>query len=221
MGIYIEALILYILLFFRGSAALLIGVEVDASDFSVTADIVNIITYSLPSLILIWYLTFKTKKIDIWIVKPGKKDFISFVITLPCLLFTGLIVTFIGSYIGGVPDQTFHSPSTITEWAILSATCLLTAYLEESYFRFYLLSKREELNLNAVSALAFSVILFSICHIYEGPWGFMNALISGTILGFIFLRYYSIHGIAFAHALYNIIIYVINALVNETIKTAS
>jgi membrane protease YdiL (CAAX protease family) len=221
MGIYIETLILYILLFFRGLAALFTGAEIKATDFSVTADIVNIITYSVPSLILIWYLVIKTKKTDIWIVKPGKKDFISFFITLPCLLFTGLIVSFIGSYIDGTSSQAFQSPSTTPEWVFLSVTCLLTAYLEESYFRYYLLSKRDELNLNAVSALTFSVILFSICHIYEGPWGFLNSIISGTILGFIFLRYSSLHGIAFAHAAYNILIYVINALINETIKIAS
>jgi membrane protease YdiL (CAAX protease family) len=144
-------------------------------------------------------------------VKPGRKDYISFIITLPFLLITGLFVSLIGAYINGTSSQAFSSPSTPTEWVFLSITCLLSSYLEESYFRFYLLSKREELNLNNTSALAFSVILFSICHIYEGPWGFMNAAISGTVLGFVFLRYYSIHGIALAHALYNISIYVINS----------
>jgi membrane protease YdiL (CAAX protease family) len=212
MGIYIEALILYILLFFRGSIAVFSGVDVEAVDFSVSAELVNIFTYSIPSLILIWYLAVRTKKVEIWIVKPGKKDYISFIITLPFLLITGLFVSLVGSYINGTSSQIFHSPSTPTEWVFLSITCLLSAYLEESYFRFYLLSKKEELNLNNTSALAFSVILFSICHIYEGPWGFMNAAISGTILGFVFLRYYSIHGIALAHALYNISIYVINSL---------
>jgi len=213
MGIYIEALILYILLFFPGSAFIFINKEAVVTDFSVTAELVNIFSYSIPSLALIWYLIYKARKIDLWAVKPGIKDIISFVITLPCLLITGIIVTFVGVYIGGYSSKiTLQSPSTAIQWVILSITCLLSAYMEESYFRYYLLTKREELNLNAPSALALSVAMFSICHIYEGPWGFMNAVISGTILGFIFLRYYSLHGIAIAHALYNISIYVINAL---------
>jgi membrane protease YdiL (CAAX protease family) len=222
MGIYIEALILYILLFLRGSAAVFTDGGAEAVGFSIIAELVNIITYSIPSLILVWYLAFRTNKTEIWVIKPGKKDFVSFIITLPCLLITGSIVSLIGLYISGTTSQTtLHLPSTSTEWVYLFITCLLSAYLEESYFRFYLLSKREELNFNAVSALVFSVILFSICHIYEGPWGFMNAVISGTILGFIFLRYYSIHGIALAHAMYNISIYIINAFINENLKIAS
>jgi len=215
MGIYIEALILYILLFFPGSSFIFSNKEAVITDFSVTAGLVNIFTYLIPSLALIWYLIYKARKIELWAVKPGKKDIISFVITLPCLLIIGLTVTFIGVYIGGHSSQiTIKSPSTVIEWVILSITCLLAAYLEESYFRYYLLTKREELNLNAASALALSVVMFSVCHIYEGPWGFMNAVISGTILGFIFLRYYSLHGIAIAHTLYNISIFVINALIN-------
>jgi uncharacterized protein len=213
MGIYIEALILYILLFFPGSAFVFSNKEAVVTDFSVTAELVNIFSYLLPSLALIWYLIYKARKIEIWAVKPGKKDILSFFITLPSLLITGIIVTFTGVYIGGNSSQvTLKSPSTVIEWVFLSIICLLSAYLEESYFRYYLLTKKEELNLNAASALGLSVVMFSICHIYEGPWGFMNAVISGTILGFVFLRYYSLHGIAIAHAFYNISIYVINAL---------
>jgi len=100
------------------------------------------------------------------------------------------------------------------EWVILFIICFLSAYLEESYFRFYILTKRKKLNLSDTSALALSVILFSICHIYMGPWGFLNAVISGTFLGFMFLRFNSLHGIAIAHGLYNIAVYVIYAIMN-------
>jgi uncharacterized protein len=214
MGIYIEALILYILLFFPGSAFILTNKEAVVADFSVTAELLNIFTYLAPSLALIWYLIYKARKIELWAVKPGRKDIAAFVITFPSLLIIGLAVTFTGVYIGEQSSQiTLRSPSSVIEWIVLIITCLLAAYLEESYFRYYILTKREELNLNAASALALSVVMFSVCHIYEGPWGFMNAVISGTVLGFIFLRYSSLHGIAVAHALYNISIYIIGALI--------
>jgi membrane protease YdiL (CAAX protease family) len=215
MGIYIEVLILYILLFLQGSVVIFTGGRAETADFSVTVEILEIFIYFIPSLSLIWYLIYKARTIEIWAVRLGKKDLASFLVALPCLLITGFLIALIGSYISAPSGSTaLNLPSTAAEWVWLSITCLLAAYLEESYFRFYLLSRREELNLNAASALALSVILFSICHIYEGPWGFMNAVISGTILGFIFLRYNSLHGIAVAHALYNISIYVINALIN-------
>jgi len=213
MGIYIEALMLYILLFLHGSLALFTGGGAEHADFSLTTELVNIFAYLIPALILIWHLIVKTPKIEIWAIKPGKKDLLSVIITFPCLLITGFFVTIIGSYISGPSENiTLNLPDTTTEWALLSIICILSAYLEESYFRFYLLSKREEFNLNSSSALALSVILFSICHIYEGPWGFLNSVISGTILGFVFLRYNSFHGIAIAHTLYNISVYIISGL---------
>ncbi|MCL2442760.1 MAG: CPBP family intramembrane metalloprotease [Treponema sp.] len=213
MGIYIEALILYILLFFSGSAAVVTGAE--AADFSAVAALTRIFLYLIPSLALVWYLLVRSWKVEFWGVRPGKKDLVSGLITLPCLLITGAVIAFASSYIGGPSaNMRLQSPSTAAEWAVLVLFCLFSAYLEESYFRFYLLSKREELNLNASSALALSVALFSVCHIYEGPWGFLNAVISGTILGFIFLRYNSLHGIAIAHGLYNIAAYILNAVMN-------
>jgi uncharacterized protein len=213
MGIYIEALILYILLFLHGSLALFTGSGAESPNFSATAELVNIFVYFIPALMLIWHLIIKTQKIEIWVLRLGKKDFLSFIITFPCLLIIGFSVTFIGSYIGGSTGNiAMNLPSSGIEWILLFFTCFLSAYLEESYFRFYLLTKREELNLNAVSSLLLSVILFAICHIYEGPWGFLNAVISGAILGFVFLRYNSLHGIAIAHAFYNISVFVIYKL---------
>jgi membrane protease YdiL (CAAX protease family) len=97
----------------------------------------------------------------------------------------------------------------------LSFSCILAAYLEESFFRFYILSRRDELKLSAIPAMIVSVALFSICHIYEGPWGFLNAFLSAVILAFVFLRYNALHGIAIAHGLYNIAVYFINAMLTR------
>jgi len=214
VGIYIEAIILYIVLFFSGSAGWFSSGS--AEDFSVWAELAGTLLYSLPSIALIWYLLFKVKKPAKWGIKPGKNDVLSGLMALPCLLLTGLTASFVGSRLGGSSAQVLiHSPTTIAGWIILCISRISAAYLEESYFRFYLLSRKKELNLEAAPALAFSVILFSVCHIYEGPWGFLNAVISGTLLAFIFLRYNALHGIAIAHGLYNISVYAINALLAQ------
>lgn len=218
MGIYVEALILYILLFFSGSASLFSGSVLASGeqDFLILMELTRILTYTLPSLALIWYLLLKHKKASEWGIKPGKKDLISAVFTFPCLMITGFAIAFISPYISEQTIQiTLRTPSGVFEWIILGLSCTAAAYLEESFFRFYLLSRRKELKLKASYALVFSVALFSICHLYEGPWGFLNAVLSGTLLSFMFLRYKSLHGIAISHALYNFAVYFINAKVGN------
>ena len=72
--------------------------------------------------------------------------------------------------------------------------------------------KREEMGLGPHRAILISTLLFASCHIYEGPWGFLNAALSGIVLAYVFLRFRSLHGIAIAHALYNIVVYALGAL---------
>jgi len=209
MGIYIETLLLYVVLFFSGATGLFTYV---GEGFSISALIVRTASYTIPSLALIWYLLLKARNIRDWGIVPGIKDLISCVIALPCLLLTGFFIASVSYIIGGSSAQIpVNFPSTTPGWIALCAACVFSAYLEESFFRFYILSRRDELKLNALPALVVSVALFSICHIYEGPWGFLNSAISGTILSIVFLRYHSLHGIAIAHSLYNIFIYVNNA----------
>jgi len=213
MAVYIEALILYIVLFFSGSVSTAAsGPAAGTESFSIIWGLTRIFIYSIPSLALIWYLMLKVKKAKKWDIKPGIKDIVPGFLTFSCLLIIGLSTAFVSSYIGGTTAQvSFVLPTTAFGWVVLSVSCLSAAYLEESFFRFYLLARREELHLRPSAALTVSVALFSICHIYEGPWGFLNAAISGTLLGFVFLRYRSLHGIAIAHSLYNISVYVINS----------
>jgi len=216
MAVYIEALILYVVLFFSGAAA---GTSLE--EFSIPAEIIKIVLYCIPSIALIYLLLYNHYKYlfsrnwmdEFQVIKPGKKDILPGLITLPCLLITGFFISTISSLVsGGTAEQAaIQTPSSAAGWIILCISCIFAAYLEESFFRFYLLSKRQEMNLTGPSALFLSTVLFSICHIYEGPWGFMNAAIAGLFLGFMFLRYNSLHGIAIAHGLYNIIAFVILA----------
>ena len=212
MGIYIEALILYVVLFFSGSTGLFPGGKPGFSD---ETELVRLITYTIPSIALIWYMLLRVRKLRDWGIKPGKNDLISCLITFPCLLITGFAIAVIASNISGNSALiSLRFPSTTQGWIILCFSCVISAYLEESFFRFYLLSRRDEMHMSPAGAFVLSVALFSICHIYEGPWGFLNSVLAGMILAFIFLRYNSLHGIAVAHGIYNIAVYAIYALFN-------
>jgi membrane protease YdiL (CAAX protease family) len=132
--------------------------------------------------------------------------------TLPALVFIGLTISLVSRFLSEIPSGPHYlPPQGVFPWTILAISCISTAYLEESFFRFYLLSKREEMGIGPHRAVLISTLLFSVCHIYEGPWGFLNAALSGVVLAFVFLRFRSLHGIALAHALYNVLVYAISS----------
>ncbi|MCL1992468.1 MAG: CPBP family intramembrane metalloprotease [Spirochaetes bacterium] len=210
----IEALIIYTVVFLSGWPAMgaasgAVGAD---AEFSIAAELTRIFMYSIPSLALIWYLLLRARNLRDWgIHLPGKSDFIAGLISLPCLFLIGLSIAFAASLFGiNADDMRLSSPASTLGWVILFISCISTGYLEESFFRFYILSRREALNLSNTSAILFSTIAFAICHIYGGPWFFLNSFLAGIFLCFIFLRYRSLHGIAIAHGLYNFAVYVIN-----------
>jgi len=217
MKSFIEPFILYWVLFFRipaGSAPGEGAVGAVAMDFSWTAETARILMYTLPSLTLVWYLLLKVKSLKAMGIRlPQKKDFIVASLAFSALTLIGVTISQVSARFGGdVPLRHSLSPKTVIEWAVLVISCVSSAYLEESYFRFYLFSKKEEMGLGPHRAVLVSTLLFSICHIYEGPWGFLNAALSGVVLAYAFLRFRSLHGVAGAHALYNILAYVLSAI---------
>jgi len=90
-------------------------------------------------------------------------------------------------------------------------SCVCTGYLEESYFRYYLLTRLENLFTKDAFRIAISTFFFSLCHMYEGPWGILNAVLAGVLLSVLFVRYRSLHGVAWAHGAYNIFVYVMGS----------
>jgi membrane protease YdiL (CAAX protease family) len=219
MKSFIEPLILYWVLFFRfSSGTAFLGEPVV---FSASAEAARIIMYNIPSLALVWYLLIRAKGLKEWrigfkewgIALPRKNDIACAALAFPALFLIGLTISLISPYFEGIPaGPRFLPPAAVHSWVILVLSCLSGAYLEESFFRFYLLSKREEMGLGPHRAVLVSTLMFSLCHIYEGPWGFLNAALSGVLLAFIFLRFKSLHGISIAHALYNIVVYAVGAI---------
>jgi len=212
MNTFIEPLILYAVLFFRiSTGAMLSGEAVENPvEFSAFLETARIFLYNIPSLALVWYLLLKEKSLKEWgITLPGKRDLIPAVMTSPALILIGMAISIASRHFDEIPSGSrFLPPQGFISWIILVISCISTAYLEESFFRFYLLSKREEMGLSSHHAVLVSVVSFSLCHMYEGPWGFLNAVLSGIVLAFMFLRFRSLHGIAFGHALYNVLVYV-------------
>jgi membrane protease YdiL (CAAX protease family) len=79
--------------------------------------------------------------------------------------------------------------------------------LEETYFRYDLSTRFHEAGIPDIPGIGVSVLLFSLCHVYEGLWGTLNAAFAGSILFLVYRRYGALHGIAWAHGCYNALIY--------------
>jgi membrane protease YdiL (CAAX protease family) len=178
--------------------------------FSSYRELNHILVYKLPGLALIWYLLLGRKAKRGRIPRLSRRDLWSVLAALPALLLSALSVSLAASFFkmipGGGPLES--PPARISAWVLVILSCLSTGYLEESFFRYYLYKKLTLFGLDAPRFILVSTALFSLCHIYEGPWGTMNACFAGLILALIFTRFRALHGIALAHGLYNLLAYI-------------
>jgi membrane protease YdiL (CAAX protease family) len=212
-----EALILYFVLFYPGVYAFPME-NVEAVSFTMFRELDRTLTYTIPSFILLWYLLSDKKGISaLKQEKLCRKDLVGFIIGLPGLIIIGLGISFLVSVLPEYPGMPLpprvEGPVNVQGWVVMVFSCLGTGYLEESYFRYYLLTKLENFFPWTFLRIIFSTALFSLCHIYEGPWGVFNAVLAGLLLSTLFVRYRSLHGIAWAHGAYNAFVYVMGRFV--------
>jgi len=103
----------------------------------------------------------------------------------------------------GAPFPVEPAPGLFTGVTVV-LSFLASAYLEESYFRVYLTARLP--GGQTWRASLFGSFLFALCHLYEGPWGAANAFCSGLFLCRLYCRRPHLHGLACAHAAYNLLV---------------
>jgi membrane protease YdiL (CAAX protease family) len=177
--------------------------------FSANRELTRVFFYNIPAFALIWYLILQKKSLREWgLGLPGRGDLFSLLFAFPGLLLIGLAVSLISPLFTGIASRPeIGAPANFTGWLVMFFSCISTGYLEESFFRFYLLTKLEKTGIKAGGLVFVSTLLFALCHVYEGPWGVLNAVLAGTLLALIFLHHRSLHGIALAHGFYNAFVY--------------
>jgi membrane protease YdiL (CAAX protease family) len=183
------------------------GAAEGAGAFSVSREIFRIAGYNIPSLLLIVYLM-SLRKRGRPVIKPQTADGLSLAIALPGLFGIGLGLSLIAPIF--TPDQQslpVEAPRSLLACILMILSCLSTGYLEETYFRHYLSSRFELGGLPSYLGIGISVLLFSLCHVYEGLWGTVNALLAGLLLSLVYRKYGALHGIAWAHGMYNAFVY--------------
>ena len=209
-------MILYFVLFFPGiySSGFASGLVklTEIIPFDLFGELCRTFTYTIPAFALLWYVIPDNKGFSsLQKQKIKKEDLLPFAFGLPGLILIGLGISFLISLLAEnqilTPPQKIEGPANVWAWVAVIISCIGTGYLEESYFRYYLLTKLESQLPAATRRILLSSILFSLCHVYEGPWGIINALLAGLLLSVLFIRYRSLHGIAWAHGGYNIFVY--------------
>jgi len=195
--------------------------------FSIVRELGRTLTYSIPSLVLLWYLASDRSVSKIskfispasWEFKKNlrKKDFFIFAVGLPGLILINISISTllsIASRAYGLPSPPrMEAPVNALGWAVMIISCLGTGYLEESYFRYYLLSKLRRTLPSPKVRVFLATFLFAICHIHNGPFAVLNAALAGIFLSALFIRYRSLHGIAWAHAVHNMFVYSMGAFI--------
>lgn len=91
------------------------------------------------------------------------------------------------------------------EVPLATAFSIVAGYREEFFFRSYLLGRLDEAGLPAWACVALSTALFAAGHIYEGVLGVLITAVIGLGLALAYLRTRSLHVVALAHGLYNVL----------------
>jgi len=172
-------------------------------------------SWRLPALVLVLLLLEKSRE-EGTALYPGpafrsKRDFPVLGFALPALCLLGFLASF-AAIRTGFPPPSLIPPSGCFAWAGVILACLTTGYLEEAYFRVYLPVQCAGFGL--FTGFWFPIVLFSLCHVYEGPWGFANAFLAALFLSVVYRKKLSFHGIALAHGLYNVFAYVAMTLMS-------
>ena len=138
------------------------------------------------------------------------------------LLMISLLVAFIVARIGITDTTSSEEVGTILHilnnqysslvWIpILVVTLLTVGYVEELFFRTYLIFRFRQLGLDRLKTVVLSALLFSVGHGYQGAVALFFAFVAGLILGALWYRHPHLHAFAVGHTLYNVTALVISA----------
>jgi len=173
-------------------------------------EILYSLSWRIPALVLALLLLEKSREEGTALYSgPAfrpKRDLPVLGFAFPALCLLGFLVSF-AAVRTGFPPPPVITPSGGPAWAGVILACLSVGYLEEAYFRVYL--PVQCAGFGRFTGFWFPVLLFSLCHVYEGPWGFANAFLAALFLSAVYRKTLSFHGIALAHGLYNVFAYVV------------
>ncbi len=212
MKILMEPLIIFMVVYLPGVYYSLTNLSwngIQFYSFNLNQELSRVIIHDIPGLCLIWYFLLKEPlRSELTGLKPHKKDFFQAAKVVLGLLVIGSGVSIIINSIFHFDNQGIIIPGVFS-WVVIGVSCIVTGYMEESYFRVYLFKHLTLSGISRNAAVIASCVLFCICHVYQGPVGLVTAGFAGLFLSYMYIKSGSIHGIALGHGMYNLISYII------------
>jgi uncharacterized protein len=201
---FIEPILIFSALFLPGYLGQ--GGDVDGSLFnSVRYDLIYIV-HGTAQFALILYIMLNRPGRDPSIFRMRRPEPADLPAALTAFLLIWVAVIPV-MLIGGLMEQSARpvtwSLDSVAILPLVLVVCLVTGYVEELFFRAYLLTVLETSGVPAVSAVAASSLLFAAGHLYQDIPGFIATGLIGVILSLHYLRKRSLHAVAWAHGLYN------------------
>jgi membrane protease YdiL (CAAX protease family) len=139
---------------------------------------------------------------------PRRADVLPALLAFAGVCAAGYGVSFSASFFEEAPALPFFEGNmSLQAIPLVIVSSLSTGYLEEGFFRYYLFRRFHEAGVNIAAGAAVSILLFAVCHLYEGPWGVLNAALSALVLSCVFLRFRSLHAVALAHGAWNTLVF--------------
>lgn len=107
--------------------------------------------------------------------------------------------------VGGLVGAAREAPGRTA--LLVGLFCLAVGYREELFYRGYAIRTMLSLGAGDTAAWALSSLLFAAGHAYQGPAGMLSSGLIGLVFGRAFLKGGSLHALAWAHALFDFLIF--------------
>ncbi len=141
---------------------------------------------------------------------PDRSDLIAAIIGLVATWVTVGIISLAAGFVATDADAMQPAVSwTFGRYELVplaAVSALAIGYREEIFFRAFIADRAEEAGVDPRVALGVAALVFAAGHVYQGLAGFVISLAIGMVLAGVYLRTRSLHGVAIAHGLYNLLV---------------
>ncbi|GMO27729.1 MAG: hypothetical protein Ta2F_03330 [Termitinemataceae bacterium] len=210
-----ETVIVYLVFLLCSMQSLFVNSASRTITITAKGELISLIFYKLPLIAVIVLLSKKNFFLrqqnhnPVYVESKSKKItcknfFLSVATSLAGLFCAAFLVSFICNIFVESRAFSLDIQNSVFIHIIIIISSISTAYVEELFFRFFLLKVFLE-KIPLLIAITISSLMFAACHIIQGLQGIANAFIAGIILCIIFNRLKSFNGIAIAHALFDIV----------------
>jgi membrane protease YdiL (CAAX protease family) len=186
----------------------------------ITLQMISYIVLSIPQIGVLAYILHLQKPnwADFGMKRPRWSTVACALIGLGGAILTILLVMLLSALLpeGTRENLLKQTPLKITspiEIPLMIAFCITVGYREEILFRAYFIPRLGEIGIKPVWAIIGTSLVFGMAHYNQGILGVVTIFAIGAFFGTVFALRKDLHAVAWAHALYNISVFLFSFLI--------